>query len=82
VWTDDQLAAPALSSSGNAYGHLIVLGPASPGWVDDPTTMPGALVEPLFITDPAEAAVASQPAGQQRIAKALESGLLKYMGGA
>jgi N-acetylmuramoyl-L-alanine amidase len=81
VWTDDQLAAPALTSSGNAYGHLILLGPASPGWVDAPSQMPGALVEPLFISDPNEAQVASDPSGQQRISKALESGLVKYLRG-
>ena len=81
VWTDDQLAAPALTSSGDAYGHLIELGPASAGWVDVPSSMPGALVEPLFITDPAEAQVANSPAGQQRIAKALEAGLVKYLSG-
>ena len=81
VWTDDQLANPALTSSGNAYGHLIELGPASAGWVDSPSTMPGALVEPLFITDPTEAALAADPPGQQKIARALEAGLLKYLGG-
>jgi len=81
VWTDDQLANPALTSSGNAYGHLIELGPASAGWVDSPSAMPGALVEPLFITDPTEAAIAVDPAGQQKIARALEAGLIKYLGG-
>jgi N-acetylmuramoyl-L-alanine amidase len=81
VWTDDQLAAPALTSSGNSYGHLIELGPASAGWVDDPSQMPGALVEPLFITNPAEAAIASDPAGQQRIAEAMEAGLAKFFAG-
>lgn len=82
VWTDDQLAAPALTPSGDSYGHLIELGPASAGWVDDPSQMPGALVEPLFITNPTEAQVASDPAGQQRIAQALEAGLVKFFSGA
>jgi N-acetylmuramoyl-L-alanine amidase len=82
VWTDDQLAAPALTSSGNSYGHLIELGPASAGWVDDPSQMPGALVEPLFITNPTQAAIASDPAGQQRIAQAMEAGLIKFFSGA
>ncbi|HEY1420384.1 MAG TPA: N-acetylmuramoyl-L-alanine amidase [Candidatus Dormibacteraeota bacterium] len=81
VWTDDQLAAPALTASGNSYGHLIELGPASAGWVDSPSQMPGALVEPLFITNPGEAAVASDAAGQQKIAQALEQGLVKYFSG-
>jgi N-acetylmuramoyl-L-alanine amidase len=79
VWTDDQLAAPTLTASGTSYGHLIELGPRSAGWVDNPTTMPGALVEPLFVTNPAEAQLASDPAGQQRIAEALSAGLLKFL---
>ncbi len=82
VWTDDRLAAPALTPSGDSYGHLIELGPASAGWVDDPSQMPGALVEPLFITNPTEAQIASDPAGQQRIAHAMEAGLVKFFSGA
>ena len=79
VWTDDQLAAPTLTSSGSTYGHLIELGPMAAGWVDNPSLMPGALVEPLFLTNPAEARVASDPSGHQKIAGALESGLVKYL---
>jgi N-acetylmuramoyl-L-alanine amidase len=79
VWTDDQLAAPTLTSSGSTYGHLIELGPMAAGWVDNPSLMPGALVEPLFLTNPAEARMASDPAGQQKIAGALEAGLVKYL---
>lgn len=82
VWTDDKLAAPALTPSGDSYGHLIELGPASAGWVDDPSQMPGALVEPLFITNPTEAQIATDPAGQQRIAQAMEAGLVKFFSGA
>jgi N-acetylmuramoyl-L-alanine amidase len=78
VWTDDQLAAPTLTGSGESYNHLIELGPLSEGWVDNPSEMPGALVEPLFVTNPAEAQIASDPGGQQKIAEALEAGLLKF----
>jgi N-acetylmuramoyl-L-alanine amidase len=81
VWTDDLLAAPTLTGSGSSYNHLIELGPLSQGWVDNPSQMPGALVEPLFVTNPAEALIASDPAGQQKIAEALESGVLKFMSG-
>jgi N-acetylmuramoyl-L-alanine amidase len=81
VWTDDQLAAPTLTGSGESYNHLIELGPLSQGWVDNPSQMPGALVEPLFVTNPAEAQIASDPAGQQKIAEALESGVLKFTTG-
>ena len=81
VWTDDQLAAPTLTSSGSTYGHLIELGPPASDWVDDPSQMPGALVEPLFLTNAAEAQVAGDEAGQQRIAAALESGLVRFLTG-
>ena len=81
VWTDDQLGAPALTSEGNTYGHLVVLGPADPGYVDNPSQMPGALVEPLFLTNPAEARLASSAAGQERMAVALKEGLEKYLAG-
>jgi len=80
VWTDDQVG-PALTTAGNNYGHLILLGPPQAGYVDQPSQMPGALVEPLFVTDPADAAVLSDAGGQQRIAKALEAGIQKYLSG-
>jgi len=81
VWTDDELAAPTLTSSGSSYNHLIELGPMSAGWVDAPSEMPGALVEPLFLTNPAEARVAANPAGQRAIALALEAGVVKFLTG-
>jgi N-acetylmuramoyl-L-alanine amidase len=79
VWTDDQLAAPTLTSAGTTYGHLIELGPTASGWVDAPSQMPGALVEPVFLTNPAEARLASGASGQQQIAAALEVGLVKFL---
>jgi len=81
VWTDEQLAAPTLTPSGSRYGHLIELGPASSGWVDHPSEMPGALVEPLFLTNPREASVAASADGQQRIAAALKTALEAYFSG-
>lgn len=81
VWTDDQLGAPTLTNSGSQYGHLIELGPALSGWVDSPSVMPGALIEPLFLTDPREARVAADPTGQQQIAAALNAGLQRYFSG-
>jgi N-acetylmuramoyl-L-alanine amidase len=79
VWTDDQLAAPTLTTTGSTYNHLIELGPLSAGWVDAPSQMAGALVEPLFLTKPSEAQTAADPAGQQEIAAALEAGLVKFL---
>ena len=68
VQPDTAVGAPALTEEAHQYGHLLLLGPAAPGWLDHPTTMPGALVEPLFLTDPSEASVAADPAGQRAIA--------------
>src|SRR5438477_290118 len=82
VWTDDQLAAPTLTASGSTYGHLIELGPAATGWVDSPSEMPGVLIEPMFLTNPAEARLAADPAGQQRVASVMRAGLQKYFSGA
>ena len=82
IFTDDELGAPTLTTSGSLYNHLIELGPAAAGWVDSPSQMPGALVEPLFLTNPAEARLAGDPAGQQRIAVALQRGVIKFLSGA
>jgi N-acetylmuramoyl-L-alanine amidase len=40
--------------------------------------VPGALVEPLFLTNPDEVRYAASPAGQDRIASALRTGLENY----
>src|SRR5438477_11996732 len=82
IFTDDELGAPTLTTSGSLYNHLIELGPAAAGWVDSPSQMPGALVEPVFLTNPAEARLAGDPAGQQRMAVALQRGVVKFLGGA
>ena len=55
------------------------LGPAKPGWNDHPSQMPGALVEPFFVTNPVEAQVASSAAGQKVIAAGLEQGLVAFL---
>jgi len=68
IQSDTTIGAPSLTEEAHAYGHLLILGPAAPGWLAHPTTMPGALIEPLFLTDPAEASVAADPAGQRAIA--------------
>ncbi len=81
IWPDDQVGTPALTNAGRVYGHLVVLGPAEPGYVDTPSSMPGALVEPLFLTNPAEARLAVSTSGQRRIADSLRSGLEKYVSG-
>jgi N-acetylmuramoyl-L-alanine amidase len=69
-----------LSSKGLAYGHLVLLGPADPGYVSSPSRMPGALIEPLFITDPFEGSIAASRSGQRVIAGALAKAIQQYFG--
>jgi N-acetylmuramoyl-L-alanine amidase len=68
----------AVSSQALAYGHLMLLGPAKAGYFTTPSRMPGALIEPLFITDPFEASIAASASGQQLIAGALARGIEQY----
>ena len=79
VQTDQGLGS-SLSSASQAYGHLLLLGPARKGYFSTPSTMPGALVEPLFITDPFEATIAASSRGQQVIAGGLARGIEQYFG--
>lgn len=81
IWPDDENVGPALSPAGSVYGHLIVLGPPSPGYVDAPSQMPGALVEPLFLSNPGDARQAADPHTQQLIATAIDSGVRAYFAG-
>jgi N-acetylmuramoyl-L-alanine amidase len=81
VVTDDTVGAEALSPEALAYGHLLLLGPAAPGWLDQPTAMPGTLVEPLFLSNPAEAAVADSGSGQEAIGSGITTAVDQFLAG-
>jgi N-acetylmuramoyl-L-alanine amidase len=78
VVSDVSLGGPALSAASAVYGHLLLLGPAMAGYFATPSQMPGALIEPLFITDPFEGSIAASPLGQQAIAMGLAQALAQY----
>jgi N-acetylmuramoyl-L-alanine amidase len=78
VQQDDQLGSTVNTQAGDSYGHLLLLGPAKPGWFDTPSTMPGALIEPLFITDPFEASLADSSNGQQVIAGGIAEAIEQF----
>jgi N-acetylmuramoyl-L-alanine amidase len=80
VADDSELGGPALDESSAEYGHLLLLGPGDPGWFPAPSGMPGALIEPLFITDPFEASIAESTSGQQVIAGGIAEGVEQYFG--
>jgi hypothetical protein len=78
VIDDITVGTPALSAQGAAYGHLVVLGPAASGYVAHPSTMPGIVIEPLFLSRPTEADVASSSKGQQAIARGLTRAITAF----
>jgi N-acetylmuramoyl-L-alanine amidase len=78
VTNDTQLGGPALSTAAADYSHLLLIGPGVPGWFSTPSEMPGALIEPLFITDPFEGSIAASTSGQQVIAGGLAQAVEQY----
>jgi N-acetylmuramoyl-L-alanine amidase len=77
VQSDTQLGS-SLNSDAVSYGHLLLIGPADPGFFSTPSRMPGALIEPLFITDPFEGSIADSTAGQEVIAAGLARAVEQY----
>jgi len=69
----------SVTSADQAYGHLLILGPAKAGYFSGPSLMPGALIEPLFITNPVEASIADGVAGQDAIARGLVTAVEQYL---
>lgn len=78
VVSDTTLGGPPLTAAAASYGHLLLLGPADPPWFTTPSQMPGALIEPLFITDPFEATVADSGTGRQAIAHGIAEAVGQY----
>ena len=77
--TDDlDLVTDGFGTLGANYNHLVLLGPGVPGRLR-PSTMPDALSEPLFLTDPAEATAATQPAMQELIATAYAQAIEQFL---
>jgi N-acetylmuramoyl-L-alanine amidase len=68
----------SVTNADRAYGHLLIIGPAKAGYFSTPSEMPGALIEPLFVTNPAEASLADSVRGQQSIARGLATAVEQY----
>ena len=67
-----------LAADARLYGHLLLLGPSMPGYFSTPSRMPGAVVEPLFITDPFEGSIAASTKGQGVIATGIAQAVEQY----
>lgn len=72
-------AGSTLAAEAASYGHLLLLGPAQAGFNPAPTTMPGAVVEPLFLTDPFEADLAASADGQQAVASGVAQAVTAFL---
>jgi N-acetylmuramoyl-L-alanine amidase len=86
VQTDDQLGSLSgdptsggIAAQAAAYHHLLLLGPARRGYFTTPSTMPGAVIEPLYITDPFEASIAASIQGQRVIAQGIAAAVGQYL---
>jgi N-acetylmuramoyl-L-alanine amidase len=77
--TSNSTGGSTLTVQAAAYGHLLVLGPGKQGYNDNPSAMPGALVEPLFISNPAEGSIADSVAGQHTIATGIAAAVGTFL---
>ncbi len=59
------------------FRHFIITGPAIPD-VIDPSKMPGAIVEALFVSNDGDAAVLATPEGRAAIVTAYENAIVEY----
>ncbi|MGH8988849.1 MAG: N-acetylmuramoyl-L-alanine amidase family protein [Acidimicrobiales bacterium] len=80
VQPDTTLGGIPLTTSASSYPHLLLLGPADPGWFTTPSQMPGALIEPLFISDPFEGSIATSQPGHRAIAGGIARAVERYFG--
>lgn len=71
--------AGGLAAQAAAYDHLLLLGPPEPGYQTDPSDMPGAVTEPLYLTDPFEAGVADSAAGQAAMAAGIARAVEQFL---
>jgi N-acetylmuramoyl-L-alanine amidase len=57
---------------------LLLIGPAAPGFFSSPSSMPGAVIEPLYLTDPYEGSIADSSRGQHEIAAGIATAIQDY----
>lgn len=78
VQPDTTLGGLPLTTTAAIYRHLLLLGPADPGWFTTPSKMPGALIEPLFLSDPFEGSIANSSEGHQAITEGMVQAIEQY----
>lgn len=64
-------------NAGDAFDRYVITGPAQPGQIV-PSSMPGAIVESLFISNAGDAGFLASPEGQTAIVQAYASAIVRY----
>ena len=72
-------SAGGIAGEAAAYDHLLLIGPAMPGYFYTPSEMPGAVIEPLYLTDPFEGLIAASTADQEVIARGIASAVEQFL---
>jgi N-acetylmuramoyl-L-alanine amidase len=72
-------SAGGLAAAAAAYNHLLLIGPAAPGFFSSPSAMPGAVIEPLYLTDPFEASIATSSPDQSVLAQGMASAVEQFL---
>jgi len=62
-----------------SYDHLLLIGPAAAGYFTTPSTMPGAVIEPLYLTDPFEGSIANSRHGQSVIGRGIATAVERFL---
>ncbi len=86
VLTDNQLGSyvgdptsGGIAGAAANYNHLLLIGPAASGFFTAPSTMPGAIIEPLYLTDPFEGSIADSSSGQSVMAQGIVSAVEQFL---
>jgi N-acetylmuramoyl-L-alanine amidase len=68
----------ALSEKAANYNHLMLIGPGEIGYFSTPSQMPGAVIEPLYLSDPFEGTIAVSTDDQQIISQGIATAVEQY----
>ncbi len=72
-------AGSTLADLAASYNHLLLIGPPLAGYFSTPSLMPGAVIEPLYLTDPFEGSIAASPGDQEVIAKGIAAAVEQFL---
>ena len=72
-------SAGGLAEAALDYNHLLLIGPAQSKYFTTPSDMPGAVIEPLYLTDPFEGSIAVSSGGQKVIAGGLATAVEQFL---